>query len=559
MDSLAKQTDRKFWGWGYADFCLTAAESAAIEEAGGLLAPEGGTPISIPQLADYTLPKPRISPPDHLKPLLSATPYDRLFHAYGQSCADILRMLMRDAPNPPDFVAFPKTQNDICQLLEWMEKDNIAAIPFGGGTSVCGGVEPDVGDTYNGAVSIDLQYLDKVLEIDPISRAAHFEAGIFGPDLENALRPHGLTLRHFPQSFGFSTLGGWIATRAGGHFATQYTHIDDLVESIAMQTPRGPLSSRRLPGSGAGISADRMMLGSEGTMGIITDAWVRLQARPHYKKSISVRFDSFFKAADAVRTLSQSGLHPSNCRVLDPMEALQNGVGNGKHAVLLLGFESADHPLDAWMDRALALVADHGGTYDGEALKEHPPSAPDGETRDKATGAWRNAFIRMPYYRDEYLRRGLLFDTFETAITWDRFEEFHNHISQSVHQAISEITGRPGYLSCRFTHIYPDGPAPYYTFGAYGAAPDDLGSALQRWRQIKTAASEAIIAMGGTITHHHAVGRDHRKGYEQQSSTLFRQALGGMKRTLDPTGILNPGVLIDPVDRSVGHTGILGG
>lgn len=557
--TFGKHTHRKFWGWGDSAFRLTDTENTLIANSIKLISPDAGTPVSIPKTSDYSLAKPRINPPEKLKHLLSSTPYDRLFHAYGQSCADILRMLMRDVPNPPDYVAFPKSKQDIVSLLEWMERDNIAAVPFGGGTSVCGGVEPDVGTSYNGVVSIDLQYLDRVLEIDPISRAAHFEGGIFGPDLEAALRPHGLTLRHFPQSFGFSTLGGWIATRAGGHFASQYTHIDDLVESISMVTPRGELTSRRLPGSGAGISADRMMLGSEGTLGIITDSWVRLQTRPVFRASASVKFDSLLQAAQAVRAISQSGLFPSNCRVLDPMEALQNGIGDGTYALLLLGFESADHPLSAWIERALELASDHGGKYDPESIKLSITTAESQSAdRDKATGAWRNAFIRMPYYRDEYLRRGVLFDTFETAITWDKFEDFHKGVTQRVNKAIIDATGRPGYFSCRFTHIYPDGPAPYYTFGAYGSATDDLPSALSRWRAIKAAANEAVTTLGGTATHHHAIGRDHRSGYERQTMPLFRDALRGLKNTLDPFGILNPGVLYDPKDRKVGITGVLG-
>jgi len=297
-------------------------------------------------------------------------------------------------------------------------------------------------------------------------------------------------------------------------------------------------------------------------LGIITDSWVRLQTRPVYRTSVSVKFKDILQAARAVRAISQSGLFPTNCRVLDQMEALQNGAGDGSHALLLLGFESADHPLDAWMHRALELASDHGGRYAPKAVKQSITTSETSETpqpsRDAATGAWRNAFIRMPYYRDEYLRRGVLFDTFETAITWDKFEDFHAGVTERVSKAILETCGRPGYFSCRFTHIYPDGPAPYYTFGAYGSATDDLASALARWQYIKAAANEAVTALGGTATHHHAIGRDHRSGYERQTMPLFRDTLRGMKDTLDPKGILNPGVLYDPSNREVGITGVMG-
>src|SRR5207302_8354162 len=228
----------------------------------------------------------------------------------------------------------------------------------GGGTSVVGGVEPMVGGDYEGVVTIDLRRLDRVLEVDPVSRAARIQAGARGPVLEAQLGEHGLTLRHFPQSFEFSTLGGWIATRSGGHFATLYTHIDELVESVRAITPQGAWESRRLPGSGAGVSPDRMMIGSEGILGVITEAWVRVRPRPTRRASAGVRFERFEVGAEAVRALSQSGLYPSNCRLIDAQEAAVTGAGDGSHAVLVLGFESADHDVEPWMSRALELCSD---------------------------------------------------------------------------------------------------------------------------------------------------------------------------------------------------------
>src|SRR6185369_8568596 len=217
------------------------------------------------------------------------------------------------------------------------------------------------GDAYRGAVSIDLGKLDRVVEIDDVSRAARIQAGVLGPALEGQLKPRGFTLRHFPQSFEVSTLGGWIATRSGGHFATLYTHIDDFVESLRAVTPSGVIESRRLPGSGAGPSPDRLFLGSEGILGVITEAWMRLQDRPRLRASASVTFADFFRAADAVRAISQSGLYPTNCRLLDANEALNSGAGNGAEHVLVLGFESADHDPSPWMRRALEIARDHGG------------------------------------------------------------------------------------------------------------------------------------------------------------------------------------------------------
>jgi alkyldihydroxyacetonephosphate synthase len=341
-------------------------------------------------------------------------------------------------------------------------------------------------------------------------------------------------LRHFPQSFEYSTLGGWIATRSGGHFATLYTHIDDLVESLRVVTPRGLLETRRLPGSGAGPSPDRLFIGSEGILGVVTEAWMRLQDRPRFRLGGAVRFDDFFTAARAVRAVAQAGLYPANCRILDPQEAYNTGAADGASAILVLAFESADHPVEAWMKRALECCADHRGTPE-------QAGAGDGH-REGAAGVWRNAFIRMPYARERLVRRAIIADTFETAITWERFEAFHDTVKAATERAIRDVTGRPGQVTCRFTHAYPDGPAPYFSFHALGRH----GDLLAQWQAIKSAASDALIGAGGTITHHHAVGRDHRPWYDREAPDLFAAALRAAKHALDPQGLLNPGVLLDP-------------
>jgi alkyldihydroxyacetonephosphate synthase len=430
----------------------------------------------------------------------------------------------------------------VAAVLDWCDGAGAVVVPYGGGSSVVGGVETGVGDDRPGCVSLDLTRLDRVLEIDRTSRCARIQAGALGPDLESQLRPHGLTLRHFPQSFEFSTLGGWIATRSGGHYATLYTHIDDFVESVRALTPRGPWESRRLPGSGAGPSPDRLLIGSEGTLGVITEAWMRLQDRPTFRASASVRFpgdDGFLNGAVAVRALAQSGLAPSNCRLLDALEAANSGAGNGDESVLVLGFESADHELDAWMHRALELCRDAGGQVPDGAGATRTDA---GASREGAAGAWRNAFLQAPYLRDVLVRAAMVIETFETAITWDRFAEFHRAVMAATEDAVKRVCGR-GTVTCRFTHVYPDGPAPYYSV----MAPGRRGSELAQWAEIKAAASEALHAHGGTITHHHAVGRDHRPWYDRQRPELFARVLAAAKRELDPGGILNPGVLIDPV------------
>jgi alkyldihydroxyacetonephosphate synthase len=533
---------RKFWGWGYEDAGPSEEQAAGIAKT---LAERFGVAIDLvapPRVDEIALRPPRVAPPGALRAICSEAPHDRLGHTYGKGFRDVVRALRRNFSPAPDWVAFARDERDVAAVLDWCTSARLACIPYGGGSSVVGGVEARaLGDHYGGVVSLDLGRLDRVLDIDRASRAARIQGGVLGPALEDQLRPHGLTLRHYPQSFEFSSLGGWIATRSGGHYATLYTHVDDFVESLRVLTPSGVVETRRLPGSGAGPAPDRFFIGSEGALGVITEAWMRLQDRPRFRASAAVKFPGakgFASAAEAVRQIAQAGLHPSNCRLLDALEAANAGAGNGEESVLLVAFESADHPLDAWIARALEIATGAGGIAPegGATLKSGDEGA-----REGAAGAWRNAFVNAPYLRDVLARAGVVSETFETAIPWDRFADFHAGVGEAVRDAVQRVCGG-GTVSCRFTHVYPDGPAPYYTI----LAPGKHGSELEQWDEIKAAASEALIRLGGTITHHHAVGRDHRPGYDREIPPLFGKALAAAKAALDPEGVLNPGVLVDP-------------
>jgi alkyldihydroxyacetonephosphate synthase len=522
----------KHWGWGYedeqpSDADLRASAAFVSERLGfGQSEPERPVPLSA-----VSLPPARLEPPPALVSICATDTYERALHAYGRSYRDIVRGFRGRFDHPPDVVARPRTEEEVRMVLDWSVSAGAAVIPFGGGTSVVGGVEPRVGEQYAGVVTIDLGALDRVLEVDPVSLAARIQAGARGPRLEEQLASHGLTLRHYPQSFQFSTLGGWIATRAGGHFATLYTHIDELVESVRALTPIGVWESRRLPGSGAGVSPDRLLIGSEGTLGVITEAWVRVRRRPVHRASAAVQFDEFAAGAAAVRALSQAGLYPSNCRLIDAAEAKVTGAGDGSRSLLVLGFESAEHDVEQWMSLARECCSDHHGIWETRGRGDGGGSV----------GSWREAFLRAPYLRDTFVAIGVLSETFETAITWDRFPSFHESVLAAARAATREVCGA-GSVTCRFTHVYPDGPAPYYTI----LAPAARGGELEQWAAIKQAASEAVIAGGGTITHHHAVGRDHRPWYDRQRPDPFAAALRGAKAAVDPTGMLNPGVLIEP-------------
>ncbi len=530
-----------FWGWGYEDEWPTGQQLSALSEGLRQHIGFGSDELELPvRLDQIELPSPKLKPPTALAKICSSTVYDRVTHAYGKSYRDVIRAFRGRFDHPPDVVAYPSNEREVENLLEWCVDQSAAAIPFGGGTSVVGGVEPAVGDGYAGTVSIDLKRMDQVLDVDSVSQAARIQAGATGPKLEDQLKPHGLNLRHYPQSYEFSTLGGWIATRSAGHFATLNTHIDEFVESLRVLTPEGLWESRRLPASGAGPSPDRLLVGSEGTLGVITESWVRVHARPEYRASSVMHFPDFKSGSRAVREIGQAGLYPANCRLVDPVEAALTGTGGGDRAVLLLSFESADHPVDEWLSVAVERCREHGGTeasnegYDetGRLLGVEPGA-------DQAD-SWRDAFLRAPYLRDIMVAMGVVVETFETAVTWDRFEDFHSVVIEAVKQAVVGVCGT-GMVTCRLTHVYPDGVAPYFTV----LAPAKRGSELEQWREVKEAASEAVLANGGTITHHHAIGRDHRQWYDRQRPQPFAEALAAAKKALDPAWVLNPGVLLD--------------
>jgi len=539
MTVAEAQRTRKFWGWGYEGEGLSDAE---VEEIGRAMRARFGVepqPVAAPPtLSALDMSAPRLNVPQSLESLCSQDQRERAVHTLGKSYDDLVRGMRGDYRFAPDLVAFPRDEHDVENVLAWCAENRAAAIPFGGGSSVVRGIEPDVGDGYAGSVSIDMRHLDKVLEVDRASRSASIQAGVLGPHLEEQLKPHGLTLRHFPQSYEMSTLGGWIATRSGGHYATLFTHIDEFVEGVSAITPRGTYETRRLPGSGAGPDPARLLIGSEGTLGVITRAWMRLQDRPTHRASAPFEFERFEDASSAARAIVQSGLWPANCRLLDHREALFSGAGDGSRSLLIVTFESADHPLEAWFARVVELCAD----FHGNSPADLPGTSTAADAAHRgAAGAWRNAFIAGGHRHDAFVRLGLVMETFETAITWDRFPEFHDAVMSATQAAADRVCGR-AMVSCRFAYVYPDGPAPYYTVLGQGRA----GSEVAQWADIKSAASDAIIAGGGTITHHHAVGRYHRPWYDQERPPLFAEAYRAARRALDPAGIMNPGVLVDP-------------
>jgi len=528
---------RKFWGWGYeGEGPGPLMVEVFLEFLKARFGLEGFEDVPAPSIDDIELRPPRFALPSELSGFCTDAKVDRLSHSYGKAFRDIVRALHGQYDNPTDYVAYPESEEEILALIRFCEAEGVSLTPYGGGSSVVGGVEPTRSASYKGTVTLDMRNFDAVLEVDETSRAARVQAGIYGPALESALKPYGLSPRFYPQSFEFSTLGGWIATRAGGHYCTLYTHIDDILESVRVVTPQGIHETRRLPASGAGPSQERLWLGSEGTLGVITEAWIRLHARPRYRSSATVKFDDFLAGARSVRALSQSKLYPVNCRLVSSMEAVSMGLGDGRNAMLLLGFESEHYPQHDVMAKALAVCREHGGRYNRRKVT-HTES----RVRSGAAGNWRNNFIKAPYIRDIMARKGMVTETLETAVTWSQFEAFHQAVIDAAQRAFDKHCRGRGMITCRFTHIYPDGPAPYYSIVAWS----EPGLQLETWDAIKASVSDAIIEHGGTITHHHAVGRDHRPWYERERGELFTTTLTGLKSTLDPKWVLNPGVLLE--------------
>lgn len=533
---------RSLWAWGTVERFPDEDARRRLAAMARLLT--GGAPVTprpLPRDEDARVPAARIEALAGLDHLCSAAPRDRAAHAYGKGYPDLVRGFAGDFAAAPDLVVRPRSADDVARVLDACAAARLAVVPYGGGTSVVGGVEvgAEARATWTAVASLDLGALAGVHEVDAVAGAARIGAGTLGPDLEAGLAAHGLTLRHFPQSFAWSTLGGWLATRAGGHFATGPTHIDDFVEAMTVVTPRGLVATRRLPASGAGPDPHRLWLGSEGALGVITEAWMRVSERPRWRGKASVKFKAWDAAVAAVRALARSGLQPANCRLLDPAECLLHQVSLDGTSVLLLGFESADHPVEVALARALELTREHGGVVASGPSLDERSEVGGAQARPEEDAAWRRAFLDAPYLQSALVSLGVMADTFETACTWSAFPAMHAAITAAAQDALRRTVGG-GVLACRFTHAYPDGPAPYYTF--VGPAP--AGGELSAWREVKAAVSEALHGAGGTITHHHAVGRVHRPWYERERPPLFGAALAAVKRELDPAGILNPGVLL---------------
>ncbi|MGW0162911.1 FAD-binding oxidoreductase [Mycobacterium sp. NPDC003323] len=449
----------------------------------------------------------------------------RLLRAGGKSTPDLLRRTDSGQQDAPDAVLLPADESAVIAVLQVCSERRIAVVPFGGGTSVVGGLDPLRGE-FSAVVSVDLRRLDALHSLDTESGEAELGAGVTGPHTEELLGAQGFSLGHYPQSFQFATIGGFAATRSSGQDSAGYGRFDDMVRGLTVVTPAGVLDLGRAPASAAGPDLRQLIVGSEGVFGIITRVRVRVHPSPETTRYEAWRFPDFATGAAALRAVTQTGTGPTVIRLSDEAEtgvnlATTESIGEKTitgGCLAITAFEgTAAHTLSRHTETAAVLRA-HGGTSLG-----------DGPAK-----AWEHGRFGAPYLRDSLLSAGALCETLETATNWSNI----GALKTAVTAALTESLGR-ALVMCHISHVYPTGASLYFTVVA-----GQQGDPLQQWQRAKIAASDAMVAAGGTITHHHAVGADHRPWMRAEIGDLGVEVLRAVKATLDPVGIMNPGKLI---------------
>jgi len=537
----------RWWGWGKdsrAPKLPPAAEEIVRSELGAGVGAER-VELEEVRLPDSALPgqaRERISAAvgaDNVSEDREA----RVTHAAGKGYADLVRVRAGDASGAPDAVVWPGTREEVGAVLRACAGDNVAVVPFGGGTSVVGGVEP-LRDGHRAVVSLDLARLDRLVSVDRSSLTATLEAGLFGPHLEQLLAEEGLTLGHFPQSFEFSTVGGWVATRSAGQASTGYGRIDELVEGVSCVAPAGDVEAGAQPASAAGPCLRELLVGSEGVLGVISSVTVRVRPAPAARRYEAWSFRSFHEGVEAFRVMEQAGASPDVARLSDEEETRLNLAlsssgstterlgraylrfrGHEGGCLAITGYEGEEEDVATRRGRAAGLLRAGGGLYLGQ----------------RPGRAWLRGRYLGPYIRDELLDRGVMVETLETAASWSGLDRLYRAVGDALRVSLTE-RGTPPLVMCHVSHLYSSGASLYYSF----FARQQRGDELEQWRAAKKAASDAIIATGGTITHHHAIGRDHLPWMRAEVGEMGIELLRAAKERLDPAGIMNPGKLIPP-------------
>jgi alkyldihydroxyacetonephosphate synthase len=466
---------------------------------------------------------------------------ERVLHAAGKGYPDLVRLRAGEPDGAPDAVLYPAEHEQLRALLELCARSSLAVVPFGGGTSVVGGVAPLRGE-HGGVLALDMARMADVLELDEDSATVTVQAGIRAPALERQLAAHGLTLGHFPQSYEYVSLGGCAATRSAGQASSGYGRIEQLVLGLRFAAPAGEIALAPVPASAAGPELRRLLVGSEGTLGVISELSLRVREAPRERIYEGVFFEGFSAGAEALRALAQEGASPDVARLSDEQETRMSlalaGSGGLKGrlgrlylgargyrdgCIAILGFEGASGQARSRRERALQIVREGGGLPVGRSPGE----------------AWLKGRFGAPYLRDELLTHGVMVETLETATQWSNLLRLHGTVARAIDDAL-RAGGTPGLVMCHVSHLYETGASLYFTF----LARQREGEELEQWREAKRAASDAIVRHGGTITHHHAVGRDHTPWIEAEVGEQGVDALRALKRELDPAGIMNPGKLL---------------
>lgn len=548
----------KWNGWGWAAHQDTLA---ARDEVWTWLAGELGMPslLATPAraLEDIALPESRLPPDTRAKLVAMLGPervrddaYERAFHALGRSYHDLLRLRAGDLAAAPDAVLYPRGTDEVLALLAFAAERDIAVVPYGGGTSVVGGVSGTRG-AFPSLITLDLSGMDRLLDVDVASRTATAEAGIYGPAFEKGLAAKGLTLGHHPQSFEFSSLGGWIAHRGAGQGSSRYGRAEDWLAGAKLATPKGLLDTNGFPGSAAGPQLNDIVLGSEGAFGIVTEATVRVHPAAAASDWRGYLFRDFASGAAAIRAAVQDEIPATMLRLSDMEETrfYRTFSGIGKQRGLKDRFADFYLGRRGFDAKACALIAGFEGDPDAVELARMQ----FGRLAQKKFGAlelgrsqgerWREGRFHGPYMRDPMMDRGVGVDTLETASRWSKIDALYAAVREALDKAMRETAPRPGahgVVLCHISHSYPDGASLYFTY----IFPRNLSGEIAQWQAIKKAASDAIAANGGTISHHHGVGEDHLPWIAQEKGALGIDVLRAIKGALDPKGILNPGKLI---------------
>jgi alkyldihydroxyacetonephosphate synthase len=531
----------RWWGWGDPDRRLQLGPAAI-----SMLRSELGEaePARRASLESVVVPAPRPLPAgiaDIVGPAAVLTAHEhRVRRAAGRGYVDLVRLRAGRLEDAPDAVVLPGSPADVARVLEVCAREGIAVVPFGGGTSVVGGVQPLRG-RFDLVITLDLRRLRGV-EVDRRSLVATLGPGLRGPEAEEALAREGVTLGHFPQSFEYATIGGFAATRSAGQSSSGYGRFDALVTQVALTTPVGEIRTLQTPHTAAGPALREVVVGSEGALGVITEVAARVRAAPERRRYEGWMAADFAAGADIVRSLAQSGALPDVIRLSDEAETRTSmslaGTGAGKRALL-----------DAYLRlrrRGSGCLLICGWEGDGEAVERRRALAARKLRSGGAAAlggapgrAWERGRYDGPYLRDELLDLGYMAETLETAHTWARLEELYDGVRAAIGTALAS-QGTPGIVMCHLSHAYRDGASLYYTFIARARR----GAEVEQWRAVKSAASEAIVAAGGTITHHHGVGRDHVPYMPAEVGELGIETLRAVKERLDPAGIMNPGKLL---------------